>query len=75
MFQKTTYFGSWVKARKPALEATSLRTAWNWLSSSAFEATSPSWDNNAVMALLISFSLFSEKRPWVKKIISKKFPY
>lgn len=53
-----------MKARNPALEATNLLTAWNWLSSSAIDALmSPSWESNAVIALFISFSLFSEKRP------------
>ena len=59
------YLGSWVKAWKPALEATRRRMAWKWLSSSALmEGSSASWDKRARMALLMSFSLFSEKRPW-----------
>lgn len=60
-----SYFGSCVKAWKPAFEATNRRIAWKWLSSSALRAgNSASWDRRARMALLMSFSLFSEKRPW-----------
>ena len=60
-----SYLGSCVKAWKPALEATRRRMAWKWLSSSALRAgSSASWDKSARMALLMSFSLFSEKRPW-----------
>lgn len=63
-----SYLGSWVKAWKPAFEATNRRMAWKWLSSSAFRAgSSASWDKSARMALLMSFSLFSEKRPWREK--------
>lgn len=63
-----SYLGSWVKAWKPAFEATNRRIAWKWLSSSALSAgSSVSWDKSARMALLMSFSLFSEKRPWGKK--------
>lgn len=59
-----SYFGSCVKAWKPAFEATNRRIAWKWLSSSALRAgNSASWDKRARMALLMSFSLFSEKRP------------
>lgn len=60
-----SYLGSCVKAWKPAFEATNRRIAWKWLSSSALRAgNSASWDRSARMALLMSFSLFSEKRPW-----------
>lgn len=60
-----SYFGSWVKAWKPALDATKRRMAWKWLSSSVLRpGSSVSWLKRARMALLMSFSLFSEKRPW-----------
>lgn len=63
-----SYLGSWVKAWKPALEATKRRMAWKWLSSSALRAgSSASWDKRARIALLMSFSLFSENRPWSER--------
>lgn len=60
-----SYFGSCVKAWNPALEATRRLMAWKWASSSEFgPGSSASWNKRASMALLISFSLFSEKRPY-----------
>lgn len=63
--RKPSHFGREVNASKPALEATSLRRAWNCASSSSLGSTvwSPSFSSRACNAPLISRSLFSANRP------------
>lgn len=63
--RRPSHFGREVNASKPALEATSLRRAWNCASSSSLGSTvwSPSFNNRACNAPLISRSLFSANRP------------
>lgn len=62
---RPSHFGREVNASKPALEATSLRRAWNCASSSSLGSTvwSPSFNSRACNAPLISRSLFSANRP------------
>ena len=65
MTHNTAHLGSSVKAWKPALEATSLRRAWNWASTAMFgtAAWSPSCSIREASVRLISFSLFWANSP------------